>query len=189
MFWGHVSSSSVMLQSRSTWPAGTRPASPPYCVSGFPAPRPAHHWGARSRRLWLSPPGTCQTLAGVGWKRSDLSEAQEQIQRWAGLVRGQTGKWKLGRRTFTGHPFLAVISLLWNNREQLHQQGQRASENFLPKNVCFSWIIVTTNISSFLQTAKCQSETLQHMVYHTTQMKWVIHFHVERIDWMVCSLK
>lgn len=34
--------------------------------------------------------------------------------------------------------------------------------------------IVTTYISSFLLTAKCQSETPQHLVYHSTHIKWVI---------------
>lgn len=34
--------------------------------------------------------------------------------------------------------------------------------------------IVTTYISSFLLTAKCQSETPQHLVNHSTLIKWVI---------------
>lgn len=70
----------------STWPAATRPASLASSASGFRAPHPDRHWGAMAcrasfRQPWLSPPGTCQTLAGGGLGE----ELERQNQRWAGL--------------------------------------------------------------------------------------------------------
>lgn len=46
---------------------------------------------------------------------------------------------------------------------------------------------MTTYISSFLLTAKCQSETPQHLVYHSTHIKWVIS-HCNSKETMIKSI-